>query len=346
MRDYYTEVSFGKVDVIGSVDGWLRMPQTYDFYTNSKSGMGNYPRNCQRLVEDAVKVALDAGIDFPDNLDNFNEGVVTAFFIVHAGIGAEGIRDKVLRNNEIWSHKWGTLKRPKVGTNMTVGTYLTVPHDCNMGVCAHELGHLVMELDDFYDPNYGKDGMAWDGAGKWDLMAGGSHNNFGRTPAHLAGLHKMQHSWVDITVIDKTTKQVVVKQNTDDGGMVVKVVSSQFGKNQFLVIENRMKAGFDFHLPGEGVLLWKVDTDKQQTNPYRPALYLIQADGKHDLDRVEQFAYNAGDAGDPFPGSEGITSVKSTGNISTSFPGMDSGITIENIKVQSGRLITLDIIIA
>jgi transposase len=31
--------------------------------------------------------------------------------------------------------------------------YLTFPEDCKMGVCAHELGHLAFQWEDFYDPN-------------------------------------------------------------------------------------------------------------------------------------------------------------------------------------------------
>ena len=31
LRDYYKEVSLGKVDVVGTVHGWLRMPRPYSF---------------------------------------------------------------------------------------------------------------------------------------------------------------------------------------------------------------------------------------------------------------------------------------------------------------------------
>lgn len=60
MRDYYKEVSLGKVDVDGSVHGWLRMPHPYSYYTNNESGMKSrsYPRNAPRMAEDAVNVAL------------------------------------------------------------------------------------------------------------------------------------------------------------------------------------------------------------------------------------------------------------------------------------------------
>jgi hypothetical protein len=32
MADFYAEVSNGKVDIVGSVHGWLRMPETYEYW--------------------------------------------------------------------------------------------------------------------------------------------------------------------------------------------------------------------------------------------------------------------------------------------------------------------------
>ena len=48
MRDYYKEASHGKVDVTGTVHGWLKMPQPYSYYTNGKSGngMGQLSEQC------------------------------------------------------------------------------------------------------------------------------------------------------------------------------------------------------------------------------------------------------------------------------------------------------------
>ncbi|MCL4416885.1 MAG: immune inhibitor A, partial [Actinobacteria bacterium] len=59
MRDYYKEVSYNNLDIQGTVYAqagvnWYRMPQTYTYYVNGQSGLGNYPQNAQKLVEDAV----------------------------------------------------------------------------------------------------------------------------------------------------------------------------------------------------------------------------------------------------------------------------------------------------
>ena len=94
MREFYRLISNfvpnkSGIDVQGKVYGWLRMPQPLSFYTNSQSGMGDYPRNVQRMAEDAVKLALSQNIPFDQSFDALSEGIVTALFIVHAGRGAE-----------------------------------------------------------------------------------------------------------------------------------------------------------------------------------------------------------------------------------------------------------------
>ncbi len=197
MRDYFEEVSLGRVDVTGSVEGWLRLPQNYDYYTNGESGTEwhSYPRNVPRMAEDAVQAALDQGIDFAPELDAFGNGTITALFLVHAGVGAEVQSTVPLQNANVWSHKWRMRNPIQVGNGLEANIYLTVPNDARLGVCAHELGHLAFQWDDFYDPNYADDGKAWDGSGDWDLMAGGSYNGNSRKPAHPANVTQCHLFW-------------------------------------------------------------------------------------------------------------------------------------------------------
>ncbi|MCP4215466.1 MAG: M6 family metalloprotease domain-containing protein [bacterium] len=343
MRDYYSEVTRGKVEISGTVHGWLRMPEPYSFYTNFESGCewGSYPRNAQRMAEDAVKKALDYDLVFEPQLDMLNEKIVTALFLVHAGNGAEQMYPGQ-QGGEIWSHKWNLRKPINVNSNLDASIYLTVPHDCDIGVCAHELGHLAFQWDDFYDPNYGDDGKAWDGSGRWDLMAGGSYNGGGATPAHPAGLHKSQHGWVDMeTVTDSCSLKL--EPYSESYGKVVKIVSPKYEPGQYLLLENRRRLGFDYALPGEGLLVWRVDESGIQDNPEDAGLFLIQADGRNDLSIPRD--RNQGDKGDPFPGSKGTTELKDTGTISTSFPkGKKSGVSLENIFFDSAsKVITLNV---
>ncbi|MDR4498736.1 MAG: M6 family metalloprotease domain-containing protein [Candidatus Scalindua sp.] len=329
MRDYYHEVSLGNVDITGTVHGWIRMPRPYSFYTNKESGQNwySYPRNAQGMAEDAVRAAIEHGVVFEPELDKLNQGMVTALFIIHAGRGAEELHPSV-RGTEIWSHKWVMQRPVKVSPDMDATIYLMVPHDCKLGVCAHELGHLAFQWQDFYDPNYDKDGKEWSGSGKWDLMAGGSYNGGSVSPAHPAGLHKAQHRWIDTELVT-TSKTVTLNPYTATSGKVLKIVSPRYKQNQYLILENRIRTNFDTYLPGEGLLVWRVDESGEMLAPDLPGLLLIQADGKHELEQN----WDQGDGGDPFPGMTGRSQLGDTGDISTSFPEQErSGVSLSNIR--------------
>lgn len=346
MRDFYAEASNRNVDVTGSVHGWLRMPQPYAYYVNGESGTGNasYPRNCKKLAEDAAKAALQQGVVFPADLDKLGTGAVTALFIVHAGRGAETLSTVQQQNQEIWSHKWNVEKPVTVAPGLAVTTYLVVPQDCRVGVCAHELGHLAFQWQDFYDPNYNDDGQYWDGSGSWDLMAGGSHNHSGTSPAHPAVLHKVQHGWVPVQKLTESGT-VKLKPVAGPGGRAVMIVSPVFKARQYLLLENRRRQGFDRHLPGEGLLVWRIDESKEMFAPAAPGMQLVEADNLQQLLSADD--YNEGDDGDPFPGSGQVTELLDTGPGSTTFPGgKKSGVRLYNIQEAADGTITLSVEIA
>jgi immune inhibitor A len=343
MREFFSEVSNGKVDVVGSVHGWMRMPQPYSYYVNGKSGLGRYPHNAKRLAEDALGAAHAQGVEFSAELDKFGNELITGLLIVHAGLGAEVLPDVAQQRRHIWSHKSGLRDLVKVSPSLSAATYLTVPEDANMGVCAHELGHLAFQWDDFYDPDNEVHGQ-WAGAGHWDLMAAGSWGNGGNTPSHPAALHKAQHNWVPVQHVTETT-HLVLPPYGEANAVIARIQGAGFTQSQALLLENRRARGFDVYLPGSGLLVWRVDTDLEMGDASEAAMMLIQADGKHDLDHdVRQW----GDPGDPFPGSENCQELLDTGNISTSFPGQGpSGIRLKNIRqdLQTG-VIELDVEIA
>jgi immune inhibitor A len=196
---------------------------------------------------------------------------------------------------------------------------------------------LAFQWQDFYDPNYNDDGKHWDGSGSWDLMASGSHNHGGSRPAHPAALHKLQHGWVTVQTVKKTAS-ITLPPSTQTSAKVCRVVSSAYAPGQYLLLENRRRQGFDSHLPGEGLLVWKIDERKEMFAPATPGMQLIQADGLQNLG--DSSDYNEGDAGDPFPGSEGRNEVSEA---DTSFPGKKSGVRLSNIRIDAKGSVTLKV---
>ena len=193
MRDYYLENSYGNFEVTGGIAGWLMMPRTYAYYVDGQTGFGTYPRNAQKLTEDAV-LAADPYVDFsqydndgPDGIPDSgdDDGYVDALFVVHAGPGYGNTGNP----DYIWSHAWSTSYDVPVD-GVLVSRYSQEPEDGEIGVFSHEFGH-VLGLPDLYD--YGYDSR---GVGYWSIMAGGSWGGGGVTPVHFDAWSKEQLGFV------------------------------------------------------------------------------------------------------------------------------------------------------
>jgi immune inhibitor A len=223
--------------------------------------------------------------------------------------------------------------------------YLTVPENCKVGVCAHELGHLAFQWEDFYDANYAADGQYWDGSGSWDLMAGGSYNGNGDRPAHPVGVHKMQHDWVAVEELTARAQpyDVTIPPYGSPGAKVVKIKSPRFSATQYVLLENRQRRGYEKSLPGGGLLVWRVDEALHNLTP-RAGLFLIEADANNSL--LNPYDKNQGDAGDPFPGATKRIELGDQGAVSTSFPGgASSGIYLANIVENDNGSVSLQVTI-
>jgi immune inhibitor A len=315
VHSYFDEVSYTQIDLVTlnlpSTSGWNRAPSTYAYYVNNAYAMGTYPRNSQKLVEDLVNL-VDASIDFSP-YDNDGDGDVDVLLVIHSGTGAELSGSTA----DVWSHKWGIT--PKMtGDGVYVSTFTiqpefwTAPRDMTIGVYAHELLH-GFNLPDLYDTDGGSNGV-----GKWCIMSYGSWNGspIGSSPAHPCAWSRIElgiSSAVNVTA-NRTAQSIPA---VNGGGSIFRLWTSGAASNEYFLVENRQKTGYDSYIPGSGLLIWHIDDGKANNDqawyPTLPGsthalVALEQADGLFELEHQN----DQGDAGDCWPGSMSRTTFNGT----------------------------------
>jgi len=307
LRDYYTEVSYGKFTISkdSDISQWVRAPNDYSYYIGDSFGIypGNYPNNVQGIVIAACSLA-DPFIDF-SQYDEDGDGVVDAIFIVHAGPGAE----ETGNINYVWSHQWqlsntgsGCPGPYHTDDGVDIDQYSmeperleTVTGRITVGVFAHEFGH-VLGLPDLYDRDRSTYGIGWFG-----IMAAGSWGDAngqglpGEYPTHFCvwskyqlgfvspveigrhGISKLEHAWVANAANNDDAYCLLDDPNGPDWDW-------SGGTGEYFLVENRFRTGFDKSLPGDGLLILHCDDSRTHNdNEDHPLVGIMQGDGDGDF---------------------------------------------------------------
>jgi M6 family metalloprotease-like protein len=264
VSDYYKENSYNKLNFVVTVAGPYTLPENMAYYgKNDINGNDSIARILEFARESAKLTFNDPDIK-PADYDNDNDGNIDAFHIIYAGYGEEagGGADC------IWAHKFGftaiTFGNKRLNTYScspelrgSSGTNIT-----HIGVICHELCH-VFGAPDFYDANDETDGE-FVGTGNWDLMAGGSWNSSGASPAHINMYQKIKFGWVEPVILTEP-KGITNMPNSAENAVAYRYNTSMNG--EYFILENRQKVGFDQYIPGSGLLIYRVSiTDNDIRN--------------------------------------------------------------------------------
>lgn len=370
--EYYDEMSGGRIDLRGETFPWVQSPLTEDETAGTSSGL-NHGSRVSPFIRSILASVDDGSVDWgrydndgPDGVPNSgdDDGYVDILAVFHPQWGAECGGPG--RNDRIWSHKFSltgaaffppeggdtgpyqTSSVSAAGGFIRVDDYTIQPLiSCELGgrineigVLAHELGH-GFGLPDLYDTST----SAHAAIGRWGLMGQGSWGcssvNDPARPCGMSAWSRAALGWVEVETLAPDTDHLgVLLDPVATSGQVLRL-DARDGSDEYFLLENRQRIGFDGDLPGTGLLLWHVDPDfvnarwpvnSVNTNTGHLGVGLVQADGQGHLQRTGAGS-NRGDAGDPFPGSSG-TAVFHAGRAPQSFTheGVAAGVTLTEIE--------------
>ena len=339
VADYFSAQSNGQFNIDFDVVGPYKLGKVADYGENVNDANGNrlYDKNPRGMIAGACQSAAREGVDFsPYDWDG--DGTVDMVYVIYAGEGeATGGGTET-----IWPHK--SVISPAITCGgKKVATYacsneLSTPNAISgIGTICHEFSHCL-GYPDAYDTQYN----GFYGMGTWDLMCSGSYNGNLFVPAGYTAYEKWVAGWIEPVVLDASANYSDIKPVADGGDAYI--FYNPGNANEYYIIENRQKDGWDAGLAASGLLVNHITYDKSawdrnipNTNypPYNTfeRITIIPADGTKS-DRNE--------SGDPWGNSSfGATlSNSTTPTDATNTPNVDGtkfmNVAFSNMNVTDG----------
>jgi M6 family metalloprotease domain len=205
VNDYFKASSYSQLDFQVDVWGPYTMNNDLRYYDNESGG------NSQEMAREAAIAAHNAGCNFAD-YDIDSDGYVDGLHIIYAGYDQSAGEPA---GQGMWAHAWAiqnttlTLDGKRIfrfSCSSELRNNSSYPADLRnkityIGVICHELSH-VFGLPDLYDTDYSGSGGTSIHIAEWCLMASGSWNNEGMTPALHSAWCRNELGWVTITTLE------------------------------------------------------------------------------------------------------------------------------------------------
>lgn len=352
IKDYFKAQSHGMFELDFDVVGICQLQHTYAYYGRNDSKEEDVKPG--QMVAEACLWAHEQDIDF-SKYDWDGDGEVDQVFVLYAGHG-EASYDK--DPNTIWPHMYylsaSDYGKPLSLDGVTVDTYACSSElngDGNLdgiGTFCHEFSHC-MGFPDLYDTSY----AGWFGMGDFDLMCSGSYNGDSKCPAGYSAYEKAECGWLtlkDMTNIEQETSIVGVQPMSADGDAYI--IKNKGHEDEYYILENRQKTGWDSYLPASGLMITHVDynADIWDWNMPNTSGKYEDANGNtktNDHQRLTIFRAGKstdeyGDASDLYPYGSNNSLTKTSSPASTLYNTNSDGsnymhIDINNIAVKSGK---------
>lgn len=319
IRQYFHDQSMGQYNPQFDIVGPVMLDSSYTFYGQGEGGS----RYTGYMVTEAC-MKVDNEVDFT-LYDSDNDGKVDLVYVFYAGFGENDpplLEPTLVKSveNLIWPAYWN-VNSAGYGTNKCVfdgkriyafeysneldGFYSTSDNllIAGIGVACHEYGH-ALGLPDMY--NYSHDEKT---LGAWDIMDYGPYNNDMHTPPSFSAYERFFMGWLTPELITEADTYELRNIAVSNKAYLVSESDTHNmngvnpDPNQFYLLENRQRTGWDIAIPGDGLLLTYINDPAKRWNsinryPADYAIDIIEADGwTPNKDKDEGY----GKPGDVFP---------------------------------------------
>lgn len=251
IRDYFSAQSDGQFDFEFDVRGPVTLSKNYAYYGQNYNG--GIDRYAGTMIAEACRL-VNGNTNFQD-YDWDGDGVVEQVFVIYPGKGEadQGGEDDPDR---VWPH---TSQINQLLDNVYVRTYACSSELrgtgtlAGIGTICHEFTHCF-GLPDFYDKKYSNYGMGW-----WSIMDNGAYLNGGFTPPSYTAYERMYINWRQPIELKEPVVVSGMEPITMQGNTYI--IYNDGNRNEFFMLENRCRDGWDSALMGEGLLVTHVDYD-------------------------------------------------------------------------------------
>lgn len=321
IRQYFYDQSTGTYNPQFDIVGPVTLSEGYAYY-----GQGEHVSNRAGYMVTEACTLVDDSVDFT-LYDSNDDGYVDLVYILYAGFGENDPPEFIqVAKDLIWPAYW-TVNKAGCGNNRRVfdgktvnefeysneldGYYSTTELNviAGIGVACHEFSHALGIPDMYYT---GTGSGTFKLLGMWDIMGYGPYNNDMHSPPSFSAYERFFMGWLMpelITTADDLTLEHIATSNK------AYLISENDRHNLdgvnpdttvFYLLENRQKEGWDIDVPGNGMMLTRINYrrslwtgNKVNNDPNDMGIDIIEADN------ITSSTYFYGKAGDLFP--EGAT---------------------------------------
>lgn len=249
VADYFRDQSDGQLNLAFDVYG--------PYKTSSKVKTGFSGRNeGHSAFREATRMLMEEHPEIDYSVYDWNgDSYVEQVVYVYAGYS--GNQSTIKDDGYIWptTGSFSTITTTdghRISHYTASGELWVYNTSCGIGLICHEFSHCL-GLPDIYPTSTRVSDFSI--VDEWDVMDGGTGTNYGWCPPNYSPLEKMIMGWLTPTELIADAAITDLKPIAEGG----EVYLIRRTNDEFYLLENRQWDGWDYGLPGLGLVLYYVN---------------------------------------------------------------------------------------